>query len=162
MGWDWSDNKRVDDTLRNHVAITRFLPRSGYNADGEPEDGGREPHPLKFDLSTPKRITHAIQRIMDPEDGVVPTSEELIKSRNECWITNLKGIWDVKGVRVPGNGNRNGRRADPALKGKRGGARKKKPAQMAKPLHPDAQKAAEMKRANWSELFAKKKAAGAL
>ena len=89
-----------------------------------------------------------------------PTSEELIKSRNECWITNLKGVWDVKGVRVLGNGNRNGRRADPALAGKRGGVRKKGPAQAAKPMHPDAQKAAQMKRASWTERFGKNKAAG--
>ena len=38
--------------------------------------------------------------------------------------------------------------------------RKKKPAQMAKPMHPDAQKAAQMKRASWTERFEKKKAAG--
>ena len=57
----------------------------------------------------------------------------------------MRKIWDVRGIRVPGNGNRNGRRAVDSVDHnveRRGGAyRPLGPSPSRRPLHADAEKA---------------------
>ena len=83
--------------------------------------------------------------MLHPVTGVTPTPTELVTDRDRCWTRNMRKIWDVRGIRVPGNGNRNGRRAVDSVDHnaeRRGGAyRPLGPSQSRRPLHADAEKA---------------------
>ena len=81
-------------------------------------------------------------------ETVTPLPARLIEDRDNCWGRHLRQIWDVRGVRVPGIGNRNGRRAVESVDReveRRGGHRVKGAAEAARPLHPQA-KAAQAER----------------
>ena len=145
MAWDSHGNKYVDDSMARHIAVTRHLPSTGYNDDWELDPEGKNPHPLKFTRATPKQQDRGYLRLLHPVTGVTPTPTELVTDRDRCWTRNMRKIWDVRGIRVPGNGNRNGRRAVDSVDhnvDRRGGAyRPLGPSQSRRPLHADAEKA---------------------
>ena len=65
MCLDMSLNKDVRECLRMHVSLTQHLNR--YN-------------PLRFSLATPKEISRAMTRLVDPgPSGVVPTGKRIIQ-----------------------------------------------------------------------------------
>jgi len=145
MPWDCHLNKDVDDFVAYHVAVTHHLPSTGFDDDGNPDPNGKEPDPRKFSRATPKQQTHAYLRVLET---VTPLPARLIEDRDNCWGRHLRQIWDVRGVRVPGIGNRNGRRAVESVDReteRRGGHRVKGAAEAARPLHPQA-KAAQAER----------------
>ena len=110
-----------------------------------PDTEGKNPHPLKFTRATPKQHDRGYLRLPHPVTGVTPTPTELLTDRNRCWTKNLRAIWGVRGIRVPGNGNRNGRRAVEAVDHdveRRGGEyRPLGGSESRRPLHADAEKA---------------------
>ena len=101
--------------------MTRHLPSTGYNDDWEPDPEGKNPHPLKFTRATPKQQDRGYLRLLHPVTGVTPTPTELITDRDRCWTRNMRKIWDVRGIRVPGNGNRNGNGSGAPAPGAGGG-----------------------------------------
>ena len=84
--------------LRNHI----FVPASfgGHGGDEYQE----------FDETDQ---TLAFLRVLDPDTGVCPSSERIITDFGKCFGRNLLEIYAVKGIIVPGCGNRyrNGHRA---------------------------------------------------
>ena len=91
--------------------------------------------------------THAYLRVLDPDTGVCPSSDRIITDFKKCFGKNLLEIYAVKGIIVPGCGNRyrNGHRAAAIVNrevecrgAKPGEKRTLKPLQDGAILHVDA------------------------
>jgi hypothetical protein len=161
MPWDCHGNKYVDDSMARHVAVTAHLPHNGYDEEGQPDEWGRFPHPLKFSRATPKQQDHAYLRLLHPETGVSPTPEELRTDRDKCWGPNIMAIWKAWGAIVRDNGNRpNGHRGDQWSDGqdRRGGESLPVKDSSRRPLHADALEAQTARLEASMEKFKKWKA----
>eukprot|EP01052_Picozoa_sp_SAG31_P032181 SAG31_NODE_3503_length_4189_cov_1.900978_1_plen_182_part_00 len=125
MCWDCHLNADVDRCVQRHITITRQCTDD-----------------RQFDRSTVPKQTRAYLRILDPDTGVCPSSERIICDMRKCFGANLLQIHAVKGIIVPGCGNRNGDRARAAVDHeheRRGGEfRELGPRQEEGPLHVDA------------------------
>eukprot|EP01050_Picozoa_sp_SAG11_P009581 SAG11_NODE_912_length_6580_cov_2.243018_1_plen_141_part_00 len=91
MCWDCHLNAYVDVTVADHIAQTR----------GCPDD-------RRFHRSTVPAQSNAYLRVMDPDEGVCPTSAQIITDTKKCFEKNLRDICGVEGIIVPGAGNRRG------------------------------------------------------
>jgi hypothetical protein len=92
--------------LHKHTGSTRHLPTGD---------------PLKFDMSTSKRLWSAVTRVWE----IAPTSAEIVMDCGK-FDTHVRAIVANKGAKVPGIGDSNGRRGEAAREGRR------------PVLHPDA------------------------
>ena len=73
------------------------------------------PNHRRFHRSTVPKQSKAYLRVMDPVTGVSPTSAQIITDTKKCFGKNLRDIWEVKGIIVPGAGNHRGHHADEAV-----------------------------------------------
>jgi hypothetical protein len=96
MPWDCHLNADVDACVRRHITKTKGCPDN-----------------RRFHRSTVTDQTLAFLRVLDPDTGVCPSSERIITDFGKCFGKNLLEIYAVKGIIVPGCGNRyrNGHRA---------------------------------------------------
>jgi hypothetical protein len=117
----------LDETLhvdihacaRYHVAITSHLPQVDHK---------------KFSFCTPKEISRAYRRIVDPVTGGAASSNQIVQDC-EKWLHSLEKIRAAGGKMVEGFG-RNGHRR--GHQGRRGGYRIKKQQKSANWIHRDA------------------------
>jgi hypothetical protein len=93
MPLDETFNMDIHASARYHVAITSHLP----NDD-----------PRKYSFSTPKEISHAYLRLVDPATGGASSSTRIVQDC-EKWIIFLGKIREAGGKMVQGFG-RNGHR----------------------------------------------------
>jgi hypothetical protein len=113
MPLDETLNMDIHSSARYHVAITAHLAKENKK---------------KFTFSTPKEVSNAYLRLVDPISGNAPSSRRIIQDC-EKWVRSLKKIRQAGGKIVEGFG-RNGHRR--GHEGKRGGHREKKAQQPAK------------------------------
>ena len=131
MPWDSHLNADVDACVRRHITKTKGCPDN-----------------RRFHRSTVTGQTHAYLRVLDPDTGVCPSSDRIITDYKKCFGPNLLEIYAVKGIIVPGCGNRyrNGHRAAASVNrevecrgAKKGEKRTLKPRKDDAVLHADAQ-----------------------
>ena len=79
----------------------------------------------KFSYSTPKRVSSAYHRILDPVTGVAPTSDRMLHDIDLVFLS-MKKIHDDKGVKDLTLAKRSGHRWEPSKEERRGGKRTKK------------------------------------
>jgi hypothetical protein len=103
MPLDETLNMDIHVSARYHVAITSHLEND---------------NPLKFSFSTPKEISRAYLRIVNPNTGGAPSSRRVIQDCDK-WLRSLEKIRKAGGKIVEGFG-RNGHRHS-SHRGKRGG-----------------------------------------
>jgi hypothetical protein len=83
----------IHSSARYHVTITSHLPKDD---------------PRKFSFATPKEISRAYLRLVDPNNGGAPSSQRIIQDC-EKWVRSLDKIRKAGGNIVEGFG-RNGHR----------------------------------------------------
>jgi hypothetical protein len=107
MPLDGTLNMDIHSSARYHVAITAHLAKENKK---------------KFTFSTPREVSNAYLRLVDPISGNAPSSRRIIQDC-EKWVRSLQKIRQAGGKIVEGFG-RNGHRR--GHEGKRGGHREKK------------------------------------
>ena len=142
MPWDTHLNQDVHASHDFHVGATSHLPES---------------HQHKFSGTTPKRMAHSYERILDPgPSGVVPSSNRINQDVMRV-LESLKLVYEAKGVLV--NENITGRRfvaKDNDEAKNWGGKRQKKViTHIDVPLHHHAEVESKRRIANSVDMFAK-------
>ena len=93
MCLDMSLNKDVCECLRMHVSLTQHLDKD---------------NPFRFSLATPKEISRAMMRLVDPApSGVVPTGKRIIQDVDRIDYS-MHEIFKAMGKVVPGLATRAG------------------------------------------------------
>ena len=88
-------NKDVRECLRMHVSLTQHLDKD---------------NPFRFSLATPKEISRAMTRLVDPgPSGVVPTGKRIIQDVDQIDYA-MHEIFKAMGKVVPGLATRTGHR----------------------------------------------------
>jgi hypothetical protein len=93
MPLDETLNMDIHSSVRYHVAITAHLAKENTN---------------KFTFSTPREVSNAYLRLVDPISGNAPSSRRIIQDC-EKWVRSLQNIRQAGGKIVEGFG-RNGHR----------------------------------------------------
>ena len=89
------------------------------------DEDGRFPK-AKFDLSTPKRGSHAYCRILHPVTGGVPSSHRILRDVDKVF-ESMAMVMKAQGIKIDGLGNRKGKRQEESpCQETRGGKRTKK------------------------------------
>ena len=122
MPWDTSLNRDVHCAVDRHAVMTADLDDEKY--------------PEKFSLSTPKRGSLAYHRILDPDTGGVPSSNRIVQDVEKV-PKAFMAIWEVRGIKVDGLGNRKGVRHEKPEIETRGGCNPKQQGKDDKWWHED-------------------------
>ena len=95
MCLDMNLNKDVHEYLCMHVSLTQHLDKD---------------NPLRFSLATPKEISRAMTRLVNPgKSGVVPTGKRIIQDVDQIDYA-MHEIFKAMGKVVPGLATRTGHR----------------------------------------------------
>ena len=126
MPLDCSLFKDVDEAVARHIAVTCWIPKDhpSYNK--------------RFSRSSTVISRSTYFRILDPVNGVAPTSRRIIHDVNECFTEHIRAIHKAKGCCVRGLGSRSGKRKVEGLEDW-GGVRIKGDELEIDTLHVDAQ-----------------------
>ena len=117
MPWDASLNKDVHECVDKHIALTAKMDR---------ED------PKKLSLATPTTGAWAYMQVVDPDEGMCPSSKRIVEDTIRCYGESPIDIIKCQGCVIPGTtkqvGHRRANVADnPELKSNNwGGKRERK------------------------------------
>ncbi|NCF93533.1 MAG: hypothetical protein GWQ05_21640 [Verrucomicrobiaceae bacterium] len=98
MPLDASLNKDIHESVSRHCILSRFAMRK-LNEDD----------PRRFRMTSPTEAENAYKRVLDPENGVAPSSKRIIEDIDGVWAA-MKIVVKAKGAYVQGLAERTGRR----------------------------------------------------